>query len=89
MNLVVNERSSLNNNNRTLGLLPDYAENENWSKLCGKDGVFFIANETETENKKKAILLSCCGVVTYCLFKSLVAPKNPGDIHCTKNEVFH
>ena len=43
-----------------------------WKRLS-----FFIANETETENKKKAILLSCCGVVTYCLFKSLVAPRNP------------
>ena len=33
---------------------------------------FLIANDIGTENKKKAILLSCCGVATCRLFKSLV-----------------
>lgn len=34
-------------------------------KLCRKGGVYFIANDIESENKKKAILHSCCRVATF------------------------
>ena len=57
MNLVVNERSSLNNNNRTLGLLPDYAENENWSSYVEKMEFFSLQMKLKLRIKRKQFYL--------------------------------
>ena len=57
MNLVVNERSSLNNNNQTLSLLSDYAENENWSSYVEKIEFFSLQIKLKLRIKRKQFYL--------------------------------
>ena len=40
---------------------------------------FLIANDVTDEAKKKAMLLSCCGIATYRIFKGLTASAKPAD----------
>ena len=40
---------------------------------------YFVAHDVKTEAKKRLVLLSECGVATYKLIKSLLAPQKPSD----------
>ena len=50
---------------------------ELWVNYKERLEFFYIANEIEDEDKKKAILLSTSGPETYALFRNLCAPDNP------------
>ena len=40
-------------------------------------GHYFVANDVKDGNKKRAILLSSCGVNTYAVIRNLLAPDLP------------
>ena len=44
-----------------------------------KNGYFFQANDIDDAGKKRAVLLSVVGPVTYKLLKNLLAPAKPGE----------
>ena len=50
------------------------SQREDWISYSERLEEYFIANEIESANKKKAILLSVVGAATYQLIRSLVAP---------------
>ena len=49
---------------------------EDWTSYIERLQQYFTANDV-AEDKQRAILLSACGIATYCLIKSLTAPDNP------------
>ena len=60
------------------GKLCDYDNNkEYWQYYVERLEVFFTANNIAHEKKKRAILLTSCGIETYQLFKGLKAPAKP------------
>ena len=52
---------------------------DDWVEYVERLEHFFKANEIDTEDKKKSIMLSSCGSKTYKLFRSLLTPVKPGD----------
>ena len=40
----------------------------------------FVVHDIKTEAKKRAVLLSECGVATYKLIKSLIVPQKSSDL---------
>lgn len=52
---------------------------DEWSQYIERLGHYFLANEVDSEDKQKAILLSVVGSKTYKLMSSLVAPLKPGE----------
>ena len=53
---------------------------EDWVLFVERLDQYFVANGiSEEENKRRAILLSCCGAATYQLIRNLVAPNKPTD----------
>ena len=53
--------------------------NEDWSQYAERLGHYFAANEIESGEKKRAVLLTVVGAATYKLLRSLVAPAKPGE----------
>ena len=53
------------------------SQQELWISYAERLEEYFIANEIESANRKKAILLSVVGAETYQLIRSLVAPAKP------------
>ena len=53
------------------------SQRELWISYAERLEEYFIANEIESANRKKAILLSVVGAETYQLIRSLVAPAKP------------
>ena len=51
------------------------AEKENWKSYIERLQQYFTANDVDSTEKQRAILLSACGAPTYQLIKSLLAPK--------------
>ena len=51
-----------------------------WEDYVERLENYFVAHDIKTEAKKKAVLLSECGVATYKLIKSLLAPQKPSDV---------
>ena len=51
-----------------------------WEDYVERLENYFIAHDIKTEAKKRAVLLSKCGVATYKLIKSLLAPQKPSDV---------
>ena len=45
-----------------------------WDVFAEQLTFYFIANGIDSADKKRAILLSACGITTYKLLKALVAP---------------
>lgn len=41
---------------------------------------YFVANDINTMDKKRALLLTLCGPETYEVVRALVAPRRPGDV---------
>ena len=50
-------------------------QREDWIAYSERLQAYFVANENESRDKKKAILLSVVGAETYQLMQSLVAPE--------------
>ena len=68
------------------GKLSEYYKNkEDWQSYVECLGLYFTANEITDEEKRKAILLTSCGIECYCLFKGLTTPRKP--IEKTFNEL--
>ena len=51
-----------------------------WEDYVERLENYFVAHDIKTEAKKRAVLLSECGVATYKLMKSLLAPQKPSDV---------
>ena len=47
---------------------------EEWPTYIERLEFYFAANEVDSSDKRRAILLSCCGAQTYGLIRSLVGP---------------
>ena len=54
-------------------------KNEDWTSYTERLQQYFIANDVDGNEKKRAILLSVCGAATYKLIRSLVHPQKPTD----------
>ena len=52
-------------------------EAEEWPAYCERLMHYFTANDVETAEKRRAILLSVCGAHIYQLVRSLVSPEKP------------
>ena len=50
---------------------------ESWSSYIERLGHYFVANDVKDGSKKRAILLSSCGVSTYTIIRNLLAPDLP------------
>ena len=50
---------------------------ESWPSYIERLGYYFVANDVKDGNKKRAILLSSCGVTTYTVIRNLLAPDLP------------
>ena len=50
---------------------------ELWSSYIERLGHYFVANDVKDDTKKRAILLSSCGVGTYTIIRNLLAPDLP------------
>lgn len=50
---------------------------EDWTSYTERLQQYFIANEVDSEDKKRALLLSNFGPQTYQLLKNLMAPDKP------------
>ena len=48
---------------------------EEWTAYTERLEHYFTANDIDSAEKKRAILLSICGPTTYSLIRSLVSPK--------------
>ena len=53
------------------------SQREDWMAYSERLEEYFMANDIESADKKKAILLSVVGAETYQLIRSLVAPAKP------------
>ena len=50
---------------------------EPWASYIERLGHYFVANDVKEDEKKRAILLSSCGVNTYTIIRNLFAPDLP------------
>ncbi len=63
------------------GVIGEYEpEKEDWSSCAERLDNYFLANDVDASDKKRAILLSVCGARTFQLIRSLVAHKKPADL---------
>ena len=51
--------------------------NKTWVSYAERLEQYFVANDVDAADKKRAILLSVCGATTYQLIRNLVAPAKP------------
>ena len=50
---------------------------ESWVSYVERLGHYFVANDVKEDEKKRAILLSSCGINTYTIIRNLFAPDLP------------
>ena len=53
---------------------------ENWETYIERMEQYFVVNDVTSAAKKRAILLSTCGLSTYATIRSLAAPDKPTDM---------
>lgn len=53
---------------------------ENWESYLERMEQYFVANDVASATKKRAILLSTCGPLTYVTIRSLAAPTKPTEL---------
>ena len=53
-------------------------KSQSWEEYCEILNHFFVANDVEEPEKKRAILLSCVGAQMYTLMRNLLSPERPG-----------
>lgn len=58
---------------------PFHSQTQSWEEYTEVLEFFFMANDIEDLEKRRAVLLSCCGPATYSLLRSLVSPAKPGE----------
>ena len=64
----------------TLGKVDEFdANNEEWSQYEERLSHFFLANGIDDAEKKRAVLLSVIGAMTYKVLRNLLAPAKPGE----------
>ena len=69
-----------------IGCVGEFKDKEDsWQFYIDRLEQFFIANDVNNQNKKKAILLSSVGAKTYKLVTSLAQPQSPRDL--TYNQI--
>ena len=57
------------------GHIEEFAGNaDDWTAYAERLEHYFTANEVTASEKKRAILLSCCGSNTYKLIRNLLSP---------------
>ena len=62
------------------GKLSEYdSSKEDWQSYIERLELYFTANDIDDEEKRKAILLTSCGIECYHLFKGLTTPTKPVD----------
>ncbi|CAC5414672.1 unnamed protein product [Mytilus coruscus] len=62
------------------GLIDEFDDNsEHWIQYTERLNHYFIANNIESMENQRAILLSACGKKTYRLMSNLSAPQKPGE----------
>ena len=62
------------------GKLSEYdSSKEDWQSYIERLELYFTANDIDYEEKRKAILLTSCGIECYCLFKGLTTPRKQVD----------
>ncbi|CAC5397747.1 unnamed protein product [Mytilus coruscus] len=62
------------------GRIDEFDDNsEDWIQYTERLNHYFIANNIESMEKQRAILLSACGKKTYKLMRNLSAPQKPGE----------
>ena len=52
---------------------------ETWLSYAERLEQYFLANDVQAQEKKRAILLSLCGASTYQLIRNLVSPQKPSE----------
>ena len=52
---------------------------ETWLSYAERLEQYFLANDVQAQEKKRAILLSICGASTYQLIRNLVSPQKPSE----------
>ena len=57
-----------------------FPEREQWDTYVERLQNYFVANDIGAEAKKRAILLSICGVTTYQFIRNLSTPTKPSDL---------
>jgi hypothetical protein len=55
------------------------AEHDSWTNYTERLTQYFLANDVQDVNKKRAILLSVVGAQTYELLRSLLSPEKPSE----------
>ncbi|KAJ7994080.1 hypothetical protein DPEC_G00262220 [Dallia pectoralis] len=66
--------------NALVGTLTAFdSQTQTWEEYVEVLGHFFVANEIEDGEKKRAILLSSVGSRTYSLMRTLLSPDKPGE----------
>ena len=53
---------------------------EGWTEYIEQLECYFTANDVATNEKRRAILLACCGDATYSIICSLAAPRKPTEV---------
>lgn len=56
---------------------PYDSDSEDWTCYCERLEQFFVANDINDEDKRRAVLLSVCGSSVYQLVRNLLAPVKP------------
>ena len=56
---------------------PFESSSKDWTSYTERLQQYFIANDVQDEDKKRALLLSNCSPQTYQLLKKLMAPAKP------------
>ena len=63
------------------GTVAEYSPTqETWAEYVERLELYFVANDIESNAKKRAILLNVCGSTTYKLFCNLAAPTLPSEV---------
>ena len=60
------------------GKILEYQLDEDWEEYIERMEFYFLSNDVDQEEKKRAILLANCGKQSYSLIKNLCAPAKPG-----------
>ena len=68
-----------NTDKHVRGIAEYDSKREDWSSYVEKIELFFIANDRTAKAKKKPMLLSCCRIASYRIFKRLAAPAKSAD----------
>ena len=53
---------------------------ESWEAYVERLELYFVANDIDQAEKKRAVFLTVCGPATYKLVRNLVAPKKPAEV---------